>query len=84
MRAERERYLAATRACVREGRHELREPTPEESLAAAHLRLGQHVGSREHLREALRLVPRSWNYRRQLLAIERAPDPREQFLGVGR
>src|SRR5829696_10528818 len=38
LRAESERYLAASRACVREGRHELREPTPEESLAAAHLR----------------------------------------------
>ena len=83
LRAERERYLAAIRAWVREGRHELREPlrapTPEESLAAAHFRLGQHVGSREHLREALRLVPSSWNYRRQLLALERPPDAREQF-----
>jgi len=73
---------------VREGRHELREPlrapTPEDSLAAAHFRLGQHVRSREHLRDALRLVTRSWNYRRQLLALERPPDPREQFLGVRR
>ena len=68
---------------MREGRHEQREPlrapTREESLAAAHFRLGLYLGSSKHLEEATRLVPSSWAYRRQKWALERPVDAAERF-----
>jgi len=83
LQAERERYVTAIRAWVREGRHEQREPlrppTREESLAAAHFHLGQHLNSQTHLEEAARLVPGSWTYRRQAWALDPPADRSEQF-----
>jgi hypothetical protein len=83
LRAERERYVTAIRAWVREGRHEqrapLRPPTREESLAAAHFRLGQHLDSQSHREEAVRLAPNSWAYRRQAWALDQAADTTTQF-----
>lgn len=83
LRAERERYVTAIRAWVREGRHEQREPlrppTHEESLAAAHFRLAQHLNSPKHREEATRLVPSSWTYRRQAWALDPVADAAEQF-----
>jgi hypothetical protein len=83
LRAERERYVAAIRAWVREGRHEQREPlrppTCEESLAAAHFRLGQHLDSPKHVADATHLVPGSWTYRRQSWALDARADASQQF-----
>ncbi len=89
-RAEHQRtrsaYLDAIRAWVLAGEHELHRPLPEasESLAAAHFRLALYLHDRgldahQHFAEAVRLRPRSWNFRRQALALEQPPDAAEQF-----
>ena len=83
LRQERARYLDALRAWVREGRYEMREPlrapTEREALAAAHFRLGQFLRAPEHLEEAVRLAPESWNYRRQAWALDPPEDASGRF-----
>jgi hypothetical protein len=83
LQAERARYVKAIRAWVQEGRHELREPLRapkrEESLAAAHFRLGRHLDSQKHVEEATRLAPGSWTYRRQAWALQPSSDASARF-----
>ncbi len=85
-RRTRAAYLDAIRAWVLAGEHALNLPLPEagESLAAAHFRLGVYLHDRgldahRHFAEAVRLRPRSWNFRRQALALEQPTDAAEQF-----
>lgn len=85
-RRTRAAYLDAIRAWVLAGEHESHLPLPEagESLAAAHFRLAVYLHDRgldahRHFAEAVRLRPRSWNFRRQALALERPADAAEQF-----
>lgn len=86
LRRTRAAYLEAIRAWVLEGKHELHLPLPDagQSLAAAHFRLAVHLHERgldahRHFAEAVRLRPRSWNYRRQAIALKRPTDAAEQF-----
>ena len=50
-----------------------------EALAAAHFRLGQFLRAPEHLEEAVRLAPESWNYRRQAWALDPPEDASGRF-----
>ena len=52
-------------------------PTEDDARAAAHVRLGRHLyreghvgAAKHHLREAVRLSPQKWNYRRQSMALD--------------
>lgn len=84
IRVEPERYVAALRDWVENGRESVyalspdevvrrsRERTPEMALAAANFELGQHLhllGYSDHavayFREAHRLDPDNWTYKRQ-------------------
>lgn len=60
-----------------EVRRKASQPTEEDSRAAAHVRLGRHFygeghveAAERHLREAVRLCPHKWNYRRQSMALD--------------
>jgi hypothetical protein len=60
-------------------RRRMRLPSDDDARAAAHARLGKHLldagdheGAAEHYREAARLAPERWNYRRQSFVL--APD----------
>ena len=62
-----------------EVRRRMRLPTEDDSRAAAHARLGKHLldagdheGAAAHYREASRLAPAKWPYRRQSMVL--APD----------
>lgn len=79
------RYLEALREWVMTGAHALPAPevmaragmrTPEAALAAAHFELGQHLhragrpeAAHRHFREAHRLQPDNWTFKRQAWAI---------------
>lgn len=59
-----------------EVRRRMRRPGEDDSRAAAHARLGKHLldvgdheGAAEHYREATRLAPEKWNYRRQSMVL---------------
>jgi hypothetical protein len=81
IRVDPERYVAALREWVESGAHALspeevvarsRPRPPEVSLAAAHFELGQHLhraghgdDAVAHFREAHRLQPDNWTYKRQ-------------------
>lgn len=60
-----------------EVRQKVRQPTEGDARAAAHVRLGRHLyreghveAAKRHLREAVRLCPQKWNYRRQSMALD--------------
>jgi tetratricopeptide (TPR) repeat protein len=84
LRVDRQRYVEALRDWVKHGPEsrfalppdevlERSRPRPwEESLAAAHFELGQHLwrlghaqDAARHFREAHRLQPDNWTYKRQ-------------------
>lgn len=60
-----------------EVRRRLRGPREEDVLAATHVRLGRHLyaagaldAAKRHLKEASRLCPDKWNYRRQSMMLD--------------
>lgn len=60
-----------------EARRRLRGPSEAEVLAANHVRLGRHLyakgaleAAKHHFKEASRLHPDSWNYRRQSMMLD--------------
>jgi hypothetical protein len=81
LRIDAERYVACLREWVATGRHALspdevlrrsRRRTRDEATAAAHFELGMHFhragrgeAAGRHVREAIRLQPANWTYKRQ-------------------